>query len=185
MRRWQYVVVGVVLGITTACSSSPPSTSTTDAASASSAAPSTAPSSIASTPTPSPCRAASEAASGASASASDVLCQLTQSGGLAGATQTVTVYENGDVVAERDRPTASTGTTQASPAQLDTLHATLGSIAWQDAQARYGRSLPDGFAYELHCGDKTVTAYDGAQYPAVVGDVIQQLERLRQQAVQQ
>lgn len=101
-----------------------------------------------------------------------------------GATQTVTVYENGDVVAERDRPAAGTGTTQASLAQLDALRATLGGSAWQDAQARYGTPLPDGFTYELRCGGKTVTGYDGAQYPVVVSDLLAQLGTLQHQALQ-
>ena len=95
------------------------------------------------------------------------------------------MYKNGDMVAERPRPAASAGTTQASSAQLDALRTALSSIAWQDAQARCGRALPDGFTYELHCGGKTVTVYDGAQYPAVVGDVLAQLRTLQQQALQQ
>lgn len=102
-----------------------------------------------------------------------------------GATHTVTVYENGDVVAERDRPAVSTGATQATPAQLDALRTALSSSAWQDAQARYGRPLPDGFTYEINCGGKIVTAYDGVQYPAVVSDVLTQLRTLQQQALQQ
>lgn len=128
--------------------------------------------------------ATGEGPSGASTD-DTILCTFTQSGGLVGSTDTVTVRANGEVTAERARPRARAGTTQATPEQLATLRASIESDAWQQLQGRYGKSVPDGFTYTVQCGGNTITTYDGAERPAPLGQVIQQLGALRQQALDQ
>jgi len=77
-------------------------------------------------------------------------------------------------MAERDRPSARTGTTQATPELLAPLRAAIESEEWQQLHPRYGRAVPDGFTYGVQCGGATITTYDGAERPSVLGDVLEQ-----------
>ncbi len=172
------MLLGMALFVVTACGAAPSTQAGTSTAPTSTA--SSSPSTASTPPSPS---ATGEAPS-AAANEDTMLCILTQSGGIAGATETVTVLVNGEVTVQRDRPTASTSTTQATPDQLDALRTAIESDEWQQLQGHYGRLVPDAFTYEVQCGGATVTTYDGAERPAILNELLTQLGTLRQQALQ-
>lgn len=185
------IILITLLCLLAACGSAPsgPIAASATASSAATASASIMAPGATNTPSASPSEAAllpSATSDVPSTGASDdtVLCRLTRSGGLAGSTETVTVHTNGDVTAQRDRPTARTATMRATPEQLATLRAALRSDAWQQLQRRYGRPVPDSFMYVVQCGDTMITTYDGAQRPDVLNEMIQQLSALQRQALQ-
>lgn len=114
-----------------------------------------------------------------------VLCSLSQSGGIAGTIETLIVMQSGEVTLTRDRPTAHTIVGHTSKEQLAALRTAVESDAWQQLPSEIGEAVPDGFTYEVHCGNKTVTTYDGVDHPSALSAVLEQLHALRQAAANQ
>jgi hypothetical protein len=111
------------------------------------------------------------------------LCYVDRTGGLAGKAEHYSVGEDGEVKVVINEELV--GTMQATPEQLAALQRAVTSDAWQQLGEEYGQPVPDGFTYDIHCGGTQLVVHDGAERPALVNNVIQQLDMLRQQAVEQ
>lgn len=70
----------------------------------------------------------------------------------------------------------------ATPEQFTTLQQAVTSPEWQALDEDYGQPATDGITYDIHCGGTQLMVHPDAERPAIVNDVIQQLEVLWQQA---
>jgi hypothetical protein len=110
---------------------------------------------------------------------------LIRSGGMEGKTQTLMVLNDGLLrLVEGDVGGLMLKEGRARPEQMSRLHAAVQSEDWKQLQPMYGRQVPDGFSYTLVTGSKTIMTYDGAQMPALLEDVLSQLNDLWQQTLQ-
>jgi hypothetical protein len=89
-------------------------------------------------------------------------------------TDKVTVYGDGRLVTEGD---SGSHTVQGDPAAVQALHALVVGSDWQGLDAKYGEQFPDAFAYTIEAGGKTVQTFDGVETPAVLTQVMQQLNQ--------
>ncbi|HEU4321795.1 MAG TPA: hypothetical protein VFS21_01485 [Roseiflexaceae bacterium] len=109
------------------------------------------------------------------------LVSLSRSGGIAGISETITVYASGRVTV-RDR-SGQEREGQTAPADLEALRALLASPELAQAQSNYQASGADMFVYELIVPgsgkSRTIRTMDGAQHPEAVGRLIGELSRLR------
>ncbi|HEY0602963.1 MAG TPA: hypothetical protein VGD58_08625 [Herpetosiphonaceae bacterium] len=113
------------------------------------------------------------------------LATLRQSGGIAGINETLVVQSDGVLqVIEGEIGGQVTKEGRATPEQIQKLEAALQAEGWQQLDASYGRQVPDGFAYTVVAGAKTVQTYDGAQNPPALESVLSLLNELWQQALQ-
>ena len=108
-----------------------------------------------------------------------VVVTWTRSGGIAGIMETMTVYSDGRVTLDRD---GRQQTVQGDMAVIRALEQTLAGAEWQSLDPVYGEQFPDAFAYSVQGGGKEVRTYDGAQNPAPLVAVLQQLDQLYQAA---
>lgn len=120
----------------------------------------------------------SSAAPSAAASGGTIVT-MTVSGGLAGRTETVTI-DHGGAVAVLDGNGATTATGTATSAQIDALEDVLASDEWAQVEARYGRQVPDGFAYTLDAGGKRIEFFDGGELPPILQEALSQIVQIRQ-----
>lgn len=122
------------------------------------------------------------------------LCTVITYGGPVGEATWLTVTQGGGVRLSPPLTETSQGsfaitndgqlprTTQASPAQLDALQQAIASAEWQQLDEEYGVATPDQATQHVVCGGKGIDVHPGAEQPAVLIDVMQQLEALQQQA---
>lgn len=112
------------------------------------------------------------------------LITLIRSGGITGQTVTFVVQSDGTlqiIEGEIGGPVAKEG--RATREQIQKLEELLQSEVWQHLDASYGQQVPDGFAYTLVAGSKTVQTYDAAPDPPVLADVLRLLEELWEQTL--
>ncbi len=112
---------------------------------------------------------------GAGTAANDIIVTYTRSGGFTGGTDKLTVHADGALTLTTD---TRTKTARAEEAKVRALQQTLANAEWSNLEASYGKQVPDGYAYTIVAGDKTVQTYDGATNPAVLDQVIQDLNGL-------
>ena len=118
-----------------------------------------------------------------SASSDPIIASFTRSGGLQGKTETLVIARDGTLTIREGDPNGPISkTAKAPPAQLDSLRATFASRDWRQLAASYGRQVPDGYAYTIRAGNKTITAYDGAQNPPTLDNIFSQMNKLWQLA---
>lgn len=118
------------------------------------------------------------------ATAGAPLITLTRSGGITGRTVTFVVQTDRTlqiIEGEIGGPVAKTG--RATQEQIQELEQLLQSEAWKYLDPSYGQQMPDGFAYTLVGGSKTVQTYDAAPDPPVLADVLRLLDELWQQTL--
>jgi hypothetical protein len=105
----------------------------------------------------------------------DVVAVWTRSGGIAGLTDKITIYADGRLVTEGD---SGSHTVQGDAAAVQALHEIVVGSDWQGLDDKYGEQFPDAFAYTIEAGGKTITTYDGIETPAVLSQVMQQINQL-------
>jgi hypothetical protein len=123
-----------------------------------------------------PSEPATSASTPATTRDGEVVAVWNRSGGFAGRTDKMTVYADGRLVVEPD--TGNARTVQGDAAAVQALHELVVGSDWQALSNRYGRQVPDAFAYTITAGGKRVETYDGAQLPDVLSQVMEQLNRL-------
>ncbi len=115
------------------------------------------------------------------ATADAPLVSLSRSGGIAGISETITVYASGRVAVRGRGGRESEGL--VAPADLEALRALLASPELAQARSSYQASGADLFVYELVLPGsgkpRTIRTMDGAQHPEAVGRLIGELSRLR------
>jgi hypothetical protein len=104
-----------------------------------------------------------------------IVAEQTRSGGFAGIEEQLTVYADGTLELERR---GSTQTAQGDAAAIQALRATVSSAEWSQLDSEYGKPVPDGYTYTVEAGGKTVTTYDGADFPEPLATAMQQLDEL-------
>ena len=115
----------------------------------------------------------------ADAGESGELILFTRSGGMQGKTEMLVVNSDGSLqLRDGDRTEQVVKTAQAPTGQVEALRSLLASQEWQQLEAKYGRQVPDGFAYTLRANSKEVATFDGAQNPPVLDSVLAQLNAL-------
>lgn len=136
------------------------------------------------------CGAADQAATGNNATQSNaaardqIVASFTRSGGLQGKTETLVIAGDGTLTIREGDPNGSISkTAKAPPAQIESLRATFASRDWQQLAASYGRQVPDGYAYTIRAGNKNITTYDGAQNPPILDNILSQMNKLWQIAL--
>ncbi len=107
----------------------------------------------------------------------EVLATLTQSGGIAGRMEVLTVHADGTIMLDAGGTTTSATAGQAA---LDALKQTMAGAEWQALGEHYGKPLPDAFEYLVEAGGKRIQTYDAADNPPVLAEVLDQLVRLKQ-----
>ena len=121
----------------------------------------------------------STATSQTAPSGSDVVAVWTRSGGLAGRTEVMTVYADGWVTLDQQ---GGLKTALGDMGTINALQQTFAGSEWQALDSSYGEQFPDAFQYTIEAGGKTVQTYDGAENPALLDTVQQQLGELYQAA---
>lgn len=112
-----------------------------------------------------------------------VILRVTRSGGIAGRTTELTVRPDGAVEVGGRRGTSGGRLEAALPPEAVTaVRALVGSAAWRRLDESYGRPVPDGFIYTVEAGGKTVTAYQGAELPEVLDNVLAAVASLWREA---
>lgn len=112
-------------------------------------------------------------------SADQILATYQVSGGIAGIDETLTVRGDGSLEFVSNRPNAGK-TGQATPEQVKKLLSLINDPAVADLQRTYGQNqCCDRFTYVITIGNKTITTYDGMEYPQLVGDLIDVLSEIR------
>lgn len=120
---------------------------------------------------------------GGSAGEGGTVASFTRSGGMQGKTQTLVVNGDGTLqLLNGDEAGQVFKTAQADSVQIDALRSLLASQEWQELQGKYGRQVPDGFAYTVSANGKQVLTYDGATNPPALENVLTQLNALWQTA---
>jgi hypothetical protein len=104
-----------------------------------------------------------------------VVLVWTRSGGFAGLTDKLTIYGDGRLVTEGD---SGSNTVQGDPAAVQALQQIITGGDWQSLEPSYGKQFPDAFAYTIEAGGKTVQTYDGVEMPAVLTQILQQINEL-------
>jgi hypothetical protein len=104
-------------------------------------------------------------------SAGQVVATQTRSGGFAGIDEKLTVYADGTLQLERQ---GTTQTTTVDPAMVRKLQQTVKSPEWSKLPAKIGQPVPDAFTYAIEAGGKTVTTYDGVDYPEPLATAMQE-----------
>ena len=108
-----------------------------------------------------------------------ILATYQVSGGIAGIDETLTVRGDGSLEFVSNRPNAGK-TGQATPEQVKKLLSLINDPAVADLQRTYGQNqCCDRFTYVITIGNKTITTYDGMEYPQLVGDLIDVLSEIR------
>lgn len=112
-----------------------------------------------------------------------VLVTYEKSGGIAGIDETLTVRGDGSLeLIERG---GAAKQAQLAPADLDRLRGLLASPEFAALRPLYKAAGADFFTYTITAsvngGTQTVVTQDGAQHPAVLSQVLEELERLRAQ----
>jgi hypothetical protein len=107
--------------------------------------------------------------------AEDEIVRVTRSGGLAGLATTMTVAADGTVRFELEGDERGDLSHGLPPDQVARVRALVDSPKWRALDDRYGEPMPDGFAYTIEAGGKTVTTYDGAQSPPPVRRLLAEL----------
>ncbi len=116
-----------------------------------------------------------------SSAASGVVAVYTRSGGIQGKTQTLVVNGDGNLqLLNGDRTGQVVKTAQAPAGQVEALRSSVTSPEWQQLEGKYGRQVPDGFAYTISANGKEVGTFDGASNPAALEAVLTQLNDLWQ-----
>ena len=115
------------------------------------------------------------------AAASDVVAVWSRSGGIAGSDDRMIVYADGRIQVEGS---GATSTVQGDAAAVEALRQRVTGSEWQSLDESYGEQFPDAFAYTIEAGGKTVRTYDGAEMPAVLAEVFQQINSLYDAASQ-
>ncbi|GAB4194610.1 MAG: hypothetical protein OHK0022_10810 [Roseiflexaceae bacterium] len=109
------------------------------------------------------------------------LVSLKRSGGIAGVSETITVYRSGRV--EASTVGGVMGTAQVTQADLDMLRELLASPELAQADSSYKANGADLFTYVLTLPTdgkpRTITTMDGAEHPEIVSKLIAELGRLR------
>lgn len=176
MRLFRFGILSALLLLMAACGSTPTGSDETG----SSPAPATATVDIQTQTSP---PAMTETAT--TDDAGTAMVTLTRSGGIAGINETLVVQRDGALqVIEGGIGGQVTKEGRATPEQIQKLEAALQAEGWQQLDASYGRQVPDGFAYTVVAGSKTVQTYDGAQNPPALESVLSLLDELWQQALQ-
>jgi hypothetical protein len=104
---------------------------------------------------------------------------LTRSGGLAGRSETLTIYADNTVrVTQGEGQGAVVAEASVPAAQVQSLQAVFASNDWQSLDAEYGQQVPDGYAYTISGGGKQVRTYDGATLPPVLASILEQMNAL-------
>ncbi len=117
----------------------------------------------------------------ADTAADPLLVSLHQSGGIAGVDETLTVYADGRV--ELTDRSGQVRAGQLAAGDLEALRSLLESPELARAEDRYQAPGADQFVYEITllsgAQPRTITTMDGADHPAVVGQLLAELARLR------
>lgn len=116
-----------------------------------------------------------EASSGSTPAQADPLVTLLRSGGLAGETQTLAVQRDGTLTLTIN---GTIRTARANADELRPLVQALTGADWNQLDASYGRPVPDGYLYTIAGNGKQIQTYDGAERPAALESVLQQLTTL-------
>jgi len=192
MRYSLYIIAGVLLALVVACGSQAP---TGAAPLPTQAAATTQPPTATTGPAPTPTQAAAPTRPPAPATATpagadqpagdpqDVVVVFGRSGGIAGLSQTMTVYADGRIAFSDD---VAHDSAQAAPADLARLRQLLASPEFAALDARYPAMGADLFVYEISVmgagrAQKVVTM-DGASNPPVLDQVLGELQKLLAQA---
>lgn len=112
--------------------------------------------------------------------ASGTLLVYHKSGGIMGMDDTLTVRLDGALTLQTRQPQAKSA--QIDPAELQPLLALLASPDLALLQPRYEAMGADLFTYEIRLGEQAqplVVTMDGADAPAILGQLIELLEQLR------
>jgi hypothetical protein len=110
----------------------------------------------------------------------EIVAQMTRSGGLQGRTERLAVARDGIVMFFNENRTEPLQTIQVPQAQVEALESAFASREWQQLETSYGEQTPDAFAYTIIGGGKQVTTYDGATNPPILDKVLQQMNDLWQ-----
>lgn len=124
------------------------------------------------------------------------LCTVSTSGDPTGQSSWLTIRQSGEVNFTDGLTEMSDGsftgdnnqllhTTQATPEQFAALNEAVTSAEWQQLDEEYGAATPDQVPQHVVCGGKGIDVHAGAEQPAVLSDVMQQLGALQQQAQDQ
>jgi hypothetical protein len=101
-----------------------------------------------------------------------------RTGGLAGVTQQMVVYRDGNVVVSGDGDREF----QMSDSQLARLEDALAAGEWPRQPTVYGQPVPDGFQYDISYDGHVVQTYDGARRPAWLQEVMDVLGSIQESA---
>jgi hypothetical protein len=116
----------------------------------------------------------------AQASAANILISYHKSGGFAGVDEMLTVYADG---ALEMRNKSSSVRSQAAASDIQALQKLLGSSEFAALRLPVQPPVPDEFVYELTVPGrgKPIVAAESAEYPPVLRQLIDVLEKLKAQ----
>lgn len=110
----------------------------------------------------------------------EIVAQMTRSGGLEGRTERLVVAQDGTVMLFSENSIEPLQSIHVPQAEVEALESAFASPEWQQLEKSYGQQTPDAFAYTITSGDKQVTTYDGASNPPILDQVLQQMNNLWQ-----
>jgi hypothetical protein len=100
------------------------------------------------------------------------LVAYTLSGGIAGTTERVVVYRDGNVVVSGQRETEF----RLREVDLDRLEETLAAGPWPRQPIVYGEPVPDAFRIDISYQAQMVTVYEPSDHPGWLEEVLNELE---------
>jgi hypothetical protein len=100
------------------------------------------------------------------------LVAYTTSGGIAGTTERVVVYRDGNVVVSGQRETEF----RLREVDLDRLEETLAAGPWPRQPIVYGEPVPDAFRIDISYEAHMVTVYEPSDHPGWLEEVLNELE---------
>jgi hypothetical protein len=112
-----------------------------------------------------------------------VVAALEKSGGLAGISTQLVVWDDGRLELSGGRPGQELRTGQATPEQVAALRAIVDSPEFQALDDQYmpKDTCCDLFTYVLSAGPRTITTMDGVEWPAPLADAIELMSVLESQ----
>jgi hypothetical protein len=112
-----------------------------------------------------------------------VVAALEKSGGLAGISTQLVVWDDGRLELSGGRPGQELRTGQATPKQVAALQAIVDSPEFQALNDQYmpKDTCCDLFTYVLSAGPRTITTMDGVEWPAPLADAIEMMAVLESQ----
>ena len=112
-----------------------------------------------------------------------VVAALEKSGGFAGITSQLVVWDDGRLELSGGGPGQELKTGQATPEQVAALQAIVDSAEFQALNDQYmpKDTCCDLFAYVVSAGPKTITTMDSVEWPAPLADAIEMLAVLESQ----